>query len=565
MLIRTLIIALAALPAAADGLGELKKSHAAAFKPLRLKKPSQWEQEIVPRLPQGIVIEAAPFHALVKKLLEPYDPVHGRRISVLRRLAKAESPEVGRLVQSAFKTLEKEDAEWAKRVRGVEAAYAEVYNRGYMESSESARRTRKAAAVLVPLYRTLLARNGEVADAAVDALASLKAGDGFAWLTGPALSGGPALRAAAARALARIGGDDARSAVARLAVRDADPSVRIRALASLPAFKTSLIREVLVDALADPAWEVRALAIAICVRAKLVEAAGAMIGALEKESGRLRRDLDEALHALTGVRMYGDLGLWKNWWAANREAIQKKAKALEESGAYDKALGPVEGWEDEDAGAEGVDEKKRKGNTSAFYGISTQSKRILFVLDISRSMQDAAGAKPAAPVRRKKDPYPAPRGSSKLDVAKWQLHRAVHALPKDAVFNIVVYSESYKVWTDEMTAASKGNKKKAHKFVDQINGNGVTNIGDSLDKAFELAGVGAAKRKELALDTVFLLSDGDPNRGRISDLNALLRDFVARNRLTRLVVHTVGIGEAAGSSFLKELAKRTGGQYVEFR
>ena len=57
----------------------------------------------------------------------------------------------------------------------------------------------------------------------------------------------------------------------------------------------------------------------------------------------------------------------------------------------------------------------------------------------------------------------------------------------------------------------------------------------------------------------------DPNRGRVSDLKALLEEFVARNVRGRVVVHTVGIGEAAGSTFLKELAKRTGGRYVGFK
>jgi len=294
---------------------------------------------------------------------------------------------------------------------------------------------------------------------------------------------------------------------------------------------------------------VRALAVAVCVRAQLVEAAGPLIDALAKEDGRLRKDIDDALFALTGARMYGDVDLWKKWWAANRERIARKAKELEGSGEYDRVLGELA-----EADLEEGDESKRKGGTSAFYGIPTHSKRVVFVVDISRSMQDAAQAKPAATTGRKKDPYAAPKGGSKLDIAKWQLHRAIEALPKRALFGVVVYSESYAVWEDELSAATPRNKKKAHKFVDGLKGNGTTNIADSLDKAIDLAP-----------DTIYLLSDGDPNRGRLSDLDALLGEFVARNLRARLVVHTVGIGEAAGSTFLKELARRTRGRYVEFR
>jgi Mg-chelatase subunit ChlD len=110
------------------------------------------------------------------------------------------------------------------------------------------------------------------------------------------------------------------------------------------------------------------------------------------------------------------------------------------------------------------------------------------------------------------------------------------------------------VWETKLVAATPRNKKKAHQFVDQLNGNGTTNIGDSLDAALEQDA-----------DTIYLLSDGNPNRGRLSDLEKLLEDLLRRNRRARRVVHTIGIGEAEGSSFLKELARRTGGRYVGFR
>ena len=67
------------------------------------------------------------------------------------------------------------------------------------------------------------------------------------------------------------------------------------------------------------------------------------------------------------------------------------------------------------------------------------------------------------------------------------------------------------------------------------------------------------------MDTIFLLSDGVPNRGRVTNLETLLDAITKRNRTTRIVIHAIGIGEAAGSTFLKELARRNGGQYAGFR
>jgi hypothetical protein len=496
------------------------------FRPMRLPSKKRVEKDIAPRLPAGIVIESGPFDALIRRLLEPYEKQQAQRRDSIAALE-------GARLKAAFKVLARENAELKKRIAAVEAEYAAVYNHGYMESGEKARRTRKLAAVLVPFYRTLLLRNAAVAGKARPK--SLDAPD-------------PDLRAAAVLALARTGTDAALAAIRRALASDASPVVRARALEALLPWKVSAIKDAVIAALGDRDWQVRALAIAICVRADLLEAVGPLIGALEKETGRLRKDIDDALFRLTGTRLYGDVGLWQDWWRSNADAIAKKARER----SHDKVLGPLEEWEDDDADA-GADETKRKGATSAFYGITTQSRRLVFVIDISRSMNDAADAKPAARTGRK-DKYPAPRGGRKLDIAKWQLHRAIEDLPKDAVFNVVVYSESYKVWEKDLVAATPRNKRKAHQFVDRLNGNGTTNISDSLDTALERDA-----------DTVFLLSDGNPNRGRVSDLERLLEQLLRRNRRARRVVHTIGIGEAEGSSFLKELARRTGGRYVGFR
>ncbi|MHC4819410.1 MAG: HEAT repeat domain-containing protein [Planctomycetota bacterium] len=496
------------------------------FKPLRLPSKKRIQKDIVPRLPSGIVIESGPFDALIRRLLEPYGKQQAQRRDVIAGLEGAK-------LKTAFKVLAKENADLRKRIAGVEAEYGGVYNRGYMESGEKARRTRKLAAVLVPFYRTLLLRNTAIAGKARPK--SLDASD-------------PEMRAAAAGALARTGTDAALAAIRKALEFDSVPLVRARALEALLRWKVATIKDAVIAALKDRNWQVRALAIAICVRANLVEAVGPLIEALETEPGRLRKDIDDALFRLTGTRLYGDVGLWQDWFASNAEALAKKARALD----YEKALGLLEDWEDEDAEAD-ADETKRKGATSAFYGITTQSKRLVFVIDISRSMNDPAQARPAA-TTGKRNKYSAPKGNRKIDIAKWQLHRAIEDLPKDAVFNVVVYSESYRVWETKLVAATPRNKKKAHQFVDQLNGNGTTNIGDSLDAALEQDA-----------DTVYLLSDGNPNRGRLSDLEKLLEALLRRNRRARRVVHTIGIGEAEGSSFLKELARRTGGRYVGFR
>jgi hypothetical protein len=368
-------------------------------------------------------------------------------------------------------------------------------------------------------------------------------------------------------ALEGVGGDEALAGLKKVLSADADPAVRRRALAALAAWRVAQTKEAIAAAVSDGAWEVRSLAAAMCARGKIVEAAGALVAQIAKEDGRMRQDLDDALFSLVGVRMDGDPDLWARWWKENQVEVAGKANALAAEGAYEKPIGPIESWEDPDAAAD--EAKEEKGRTTDFYGIRTRSKRVVFAIDISRSMQDAAKETPPGK-GGPRDPYPSPKANSKIAIAQWQLHRAIADLPADASFAILVYSESYRAWLPQMAEATPKNKTKAHEFVDGIVANGTTNIADSLDKAFEVAGAvpflarGKAPRGSLAADTVFLLSDGDPNRGRVTDLKALEEELVLRARATRIVIHAVGIGEVSGSSFLASLAKRTGGNYVGF-
>ena len=572
MTTRTLVMVLALgaamLPLRAAGADDAAdKRFREAFKPVKLAPAAKVEKDVTPLLPTGIVTEAAPFEAVIQKLFAPLDAQLAQRLDAMAAVGATSDPVAS--VVSAAGVMDAESADLAARVAGVESMYDEVWDAGYMESGEKQHRARKLAAVLIPFYRTIAARNAAAASRAPEGLAKGADAARVARLVTAATSDpSPSVRAMTIAALGRAGGPDAREALMRIRAADASGSMRSRALAALCSFKVAEVKEAIVASLADPAWEVRALAAAICVRAKLVEAAGALVQAMQTEDGRLRKDFDDALQALVGVRFYGDAALAKRWWAENQAAVAEKAKALAAAGEYDKPVGAVETWDQPDVSGEGAE--KAKGVTSSFYGIATPSRRILFVVDISFSMADPAGAKPAAPTGVSKDQYPAPAGGAKIDIARWQLHRAVAALPKDVAFDFVVFSESYKLWQPEMTEASDKGKGRAHEFIDSIKPNGTTNICDSLDKVFELvAGPAAARgkpaREALGADTVYLMTDGNPNRGRISDGAALLESVIARNRAARLVFHTIGIGEAAGSTLLQSLAKRTGGQYVEFR
>ena len=565
---------------AEDGAAEAAKRFRDAFLAggsitERLGSPGKVEKDAVALLPGGMVIEAGPFDQAMKRLL---DPVEARMALRERAMGEAgAAPAAVADIGKAVAGMEKENADFAARIAAVEASYAEVYDAGYMESGEKVHRARKLAAVLIPLYRSLALRNAAVAARAPGALARSKDPARQQWVISGFADGSPAVRAAAAGAAGLLGGgrDAALLAPLQKSLRDdAVPAVRAAALAALLRWNLALVKDDVVAALTDPAWEVRALAAAACARGKVLEATDALVRALEKEGGRLQKDIEAALRALHGVGFEGDAALWRRWLEENRASVEERTKAAAASPDRERPLGPPQSWEAPAAGGrEGdgpAEDGKPRNPTSSFYGIDTTSRRVLFVVDISKSMEEPAVARPPT-VTGGKDEFASPKGNSKIEVARWQLHRAVAALPKDAIFNIVVFSESYKSWQDAMVEASPAAKAKAHAFVEGLKPNGVTNIADSLDEAFDLAGAGPlavppkGAKGGLAVDTVFLLSDGNPNRGRFSDLPALLEDAVARARASRLVIHAVGIGEVAGSEFLKSLAARTGGRYVGFK
>jgi len=522
-----LTLVLLAAPAPADDesptLGEAKKLHRSAFKQLRFLPAAKLRATIDGRLPMGVVTVATPFTALINSLLEPIETRMEEREAAVAALAGHPAGKVGKLLLDTVKTLAEEDRALAREGSGAEAMYAVVYNRGYLELGVKGRRTRKAVAVLIPFYRRIMARNAEVRSSVGDALATMRDPADLAWLAKEASRAKePGFRREAASALARIGGNEARAAVARIAREDERPGVRISALVALMRFPVLEVTAEVIAALSDPAWEVRALAVRITACANLVPATGPLIEALAKEEGRLVTDMDAALGVLTGVRMGGDPDLWKKWWSEHQKEVEAKAAGLTAEGAFNEPLG----------------------------------------------LENPAGAVPSitggAP-----NPFDAPRGKSRLAVAKWQLHRAIHELPKQARFNLIAYSESYRVWSPEMSTATPRDKKKAHAFIDGLNQNGTTNICDSLDRALAMAGVPPTlpgeDAAELAVDTIFLLSDGAPNRGRVTDLTELMEDVDSRTAASRIVIHTVGIGEAAGSTFLEELALLTGGRYVSFK
>jgi hypothetical protein len=259
------------------------------------------------------------------------------------------------------------------------------------------------------------------------------------------------------------------------------------------------------------------------------EAVDLLVKRMQVEEGRLLDDIADALRASTGKDFVAEPDPWRIWWEKAR-ATWTPPKVVE-------------------GGVRAADAKP--DGAVYFYGIRSSSKRVVFCIDISGSMEFPLDGKGG------KEP---PR----IETAKRELLAALSALPEDARFNIVVYGADVKVWKQRMSKADRKHKAAARKFVEKLQPAGPTNIFDALVTSMDLAATldGKRKKEDPEADTIFFLTDGMPTHGRLTDPHQILEEITRRNEILGLKIHAIGVSREQNKAFLFNLARRNGGTYV---
>ena len=129
-----------------------------------------------------------------------------------------------------------------------------------------------------------------------------------------------------------------------------------------------------------------------------------------------------------------------------------------------------------------------------FFGVELRRRRVAFLIDFSQSMWGARRAR-----------------------AEEELVLAVKGFPSTNTFAVVLFNE--KVWwfKDGPLPARPQEKLDLSRYLVEQETKSYTNIYDALEEALGLAGFGAAARVPApGLDELVLLSDGWPNRGKIT-------------------------------------------------
>jgi len=261
-------------------------------------------------------------------------------------------------------------------------------------------------------------------------------------------------------------------------------------------------------------WELRTAAIRYLTKFRDVSSIPLLIGRFGKEDGRLHAEVGNALFVHTGTRCW-KRGEWDAWWRKKRSGFVLPHEDTVKSG-----MGGI------------------AGQTSAYHGIPLVSKRVAFLIDISGSMGARIGSG---------------RKHTRLDLAKDELTKALGNMPADHRVNLIPYSSGVRPLWKELQLADKVAREQILKQIKKLRPTGGTNIYGALEVAF----------RDRNVDTIYLLTDGEPSAGAIVNPNDIADEIYRWNHLRQIVIHCIGLG--IDSALLKDLAEGSGGVYTFVR
>lgn len=262
-----------------------------------------------------------------------------------------------------------------------------------------------------------------------------------------------------------------------------------------------------------------------------------------KLSGLLMYQAHELLVGMTGaVFPANQPEKWRTFWEAERDKIVIAQKREPEGGGATVVAG--------------------------FCGMPVQGTRIVFVLDLSGSMEwpmdevEADGKK---------------KRSKRVDFAKRELHRAMDAISPNASFNLVTFNgdDKAEVWEKDLVLANEKNRTRFKKHVDGLKALGGTNLWAGLEEALKIKSLVYGNRYTTSADEIFVLSDGAPSVGDVQDPIEMLRLVQECNKFSQARINTFFISSATPpdqpqpqmsitpQDLMRRMAKENGGKFRE--
>lgn len=198
---------------------------------------------------------------------------------------------------------------------------------------------------------------------------------------------------------------------------------------------------------------------------------------------------------------------WQSWWQANRAAYQTPTRQIST-----KSI------------------EIPNGTTAHFYGLPVYGERVVFVIDTSKSMDQTDG---------------------RLEIAKRELVSAILDLPDEATFDVLTFNADVRAWSPVLMPANVASRLQAAKFVNAQTTVLQTVIYDALEAALSFDA-----------EAIYLLTDGEPVGGKITEPNEIVKEISRLNRQRRVSIHCIGVGpSAAANAFLKNLSDKNWGTF----
>ncbi|MFT4840066.1 MAG: HEAT repeat protein [Planctomycetota bacterium] len=352
---------------------------------------------------------------------------------------------------------------------------------------------------------------------------------------------------------------------------DPEPLVRLAACDAIAEMKVTEFGAGVTKLLADPLWQVQTSAIEAVAQLRPQAAVQPLIDLMRK-SGRMRVECADALFRVSGL----DFGLDADRWQAQWDTLMS-----------------IEGWRiptDAELAQKAASRKKydalygRTGEkTNAFAGIPTTSTNVLFIIDVSGSMDNLIV---------EVDKFRDYKDRKRFTIVQTELLNTIESLTSDTNFNILSFATDLKSWKPQLVAANVVNRDSAKSFVERLKP-----LGGNESQELAIAGLGGSANLEAGktntlkallygfgvnpdkppkptitgfdkkalnrpLDTIYFLSDGRPSVGKLIEPAEILAEVRKHNEQYKLVIHTIAIGDFQ-KGFLRQLAETNGGVFVD--
>lgn len=229
-------------------------------------------------------------------------------------------------------------------------------------------------------------------------------------------------------------------------------------------------------------------------------------------------DVRKALLRLTRKEFWDDIEKWKEWWKINGSTFEPKPISNEEFlPAYERLLL----------------EKGRDESDIDFYERKITGKNILFLLDVSGSMEEDTLESSVPRIDRLKD----------------ELVDLIYSM--EEVYHIGLLLFPHDTFpTRGLEKVDEAFQKKANRFIDKMRARGGTPMGEAFDYAFEKL---VAKYN---VDTIYILSDGEPSDIESEELLDKLSHYY---EMYGVRINAISVGQE--SKLLMDIAKESGGDY----